>query len=436
MDFRPSTVIKAPSGLSTTDLWDCLIWSPPGDANTAVIVTAIAGTNFNSATKASTPTLTVQVQSAQEYQYVSGFLGVKIYDTSSGAGSAPANLDMNAYFPASFPTAFRTSYKSLTASLTASSLNNQGTVFSTQFARPLVDTGSLFTEDNILNVPYVASGQSFAIPFDESTINLLSPGAETRPAKDGVYMPLRLNGPSQPFVSSSGLAGRTLSRVYVDGVLNNVATALYTGLPYFATGTPAAPTVSSGYNAVPSVALPLANPRNSVSTTSQYAGFADVLTAGYNSGSYMSKFASFDTGFDNTATGVILFRGLSPLATVTLQTYIGLEMIPRQDSPLRAFVRTPCPPDRRAIDLYYDIANSMPTSYPARYNSFGALLPFLVEAAKQVLPQIPALIGWVTDKISARPRPAPAPARIASAPAPRPTKQKTKKAAKPRRMKK
>lgn len=406
MDFRPATVIKPPAGLTATDLWDVLIWSPPGDANAAFIVTAIAGTNFNTATTATVPSLTCRTLASQDPVTNSAYSLGKIFDTSTAGGAAVSILTASSSIPASLPVAFRTAYKSLTASLTASSLNNQGTVFATQFAREMHDTGSIALQADSLGFYRAAAAYEVSIPFDEATLNLISPTTETRPAKEGCYMPLRLNGPVQPFQTVKSWANRTCDNTYGNGVTSSVATALYGTLNVVNTGTFAAPVRVWQCPSIPCLPFPLVTYDGGADSALPYAGFiGSPSLTGYDARGLIANTASFDTGYDNTAHGVILFRGLSSQASVTLQCYVGLEVIPSTSSPIRAFVRTPCPPDSRAIGLYYDIANSMPSSYPSRYNSVGALLPYLVEAAKVVLPHLPAVIGWVADRVRNRPSP-------------------------------
>jgi len=384
MDFRPTQVISPPTLGSPDDLWDCCIWNPPGDQTVAVILTAPAPADFNSGTNITVQVLQTQGGAGDPAPVQFG----KIFDGSSAELAARA-LTISTTYANSLPASFRTSYRSVTASLTASSLNNQGTVYSTQFARDFYPSGQARTDPSLTTCAY---GMSTQVPFDENSLNLLSPSAETRPAKEGVYMPLRLCGPTQPFIFPRAASDVVLETYGVEsGFLDTI---LYRSMAVAASGPTSGPSFACSPPTIGCYPRPVTNPSATQATTPPWA---DSVVFSLTTPIYLDEFNGFDLGYDNVSQGMTIFRGLSAQATVTLQVYVGLEMIPRQDSPVRSFVRTPGEPDMRAIQLYYEIANSMAVSYPARYNSLGSLLPLLVTAARAVIPHIPFIASVVRD---------------------------------------
>lgn len=436
MDMRPALVVSPPGNVGSGDLWDCLIWCPPGDSTIAIIVTAPAGVDFNTAVPI-TPlslsgTAVVQVLSAQPQGPEHHYASTTLEPYMDGSGNSDFQ---SSYFPASLPVAFRTAYRSITASLTASALNNQGTVYSTQFARRLTPSGMAFT-DHIAGQEgapqYIAAGWQTYVPFDENTLNMMSPSAETRPARDGVYMPFRLSGPTQDFVQPAMTQLQSYETV---GNTGAGAGAYYSSkwlgiTQYVAAGGASA---QSYYpNIMPGVAVPITDPTAASGQTwpPWYAMFGFRTDNPYISpnnvvgANYTSNNLPFDTGFDNCAQGVTIFRGLSQQATITVQGYLGLEIIPRMDSPFISMVKEPPPPDPRVLPAYYEIVNSMPVSYPSRYNSLGLLLPLLVDALRVVAPHIPSAVSAVVRYL----RPGPKPPRLAQAPLAKPTKPSKKPA--------
>jgi hypothetical protein len=117
-----------------------------------------------------------------------------------------------------------------------------------------------------------------------------------------------------------------------------------------------------------------------------------------------------DTGYDNMATGVTIFRGLPRNASLSVRVAIGLEMLVAPESPIRSFVSQPTLSDPRAIGVLYQVAESMRLAYPARFNATAALVPLLAKAVKHIAPYFaPALASgsqalgsWAARSIQAR----------------------------------
>jgi len=392
MDFRPTMVIATQESFGTSD-WDCLIWCPPGDATGAIVVVGPAGTDFEHAVPIGTSggSVVASVLSLQTGVETAAITFGRIFE----AQSAPATLAFQTLQASSLPQQFRTNYRSLTASLTASALNNQGTVYSTQFARQSIDSRRQRPFPEARGVTNAAAEVLTYLPFNENTLNIISPSAETRPAKDGVYMPLRLCGPTQPFVQPCMVMDGTLVQYTQESSGSTpYDTSYYKGIPNFinddATGVDGQFTISC-------LPVPVCNPAPGDGVPPWATAVPVVVSGSFDYIGFETAFSVLDLGYDNCSHGVTIFRGLDPAATITLQMYVGLEIIPRTDSPVRSFVTVPPPPDPRALHIYYDIVNSMPVSYPAKYNSFGLLLPLLYRALRVVIPHVPGMIRTAVE---------------------------------------
>ena len=81
-----------------------------------------------------------------------------------------------------------------------------------------------------------------------------------------------------------------------------------------------------------------------------------VTTVGVLQSSVGSVMAPCDTAMGAMSTSVVIFRGLSPAASVTVRAYYGLEVIPQVDSPQRQFTRPPAHFSPLAMRAYHEIS--------------------------------------------------------------------------------
>lgn len=348
-DARPSMSAIAPVGLATAT-WDCLIICPPGDVTGAYVVSASAGTDFRSATAPAHWTasrLTLPPAGAspilRTYYCVDRIL----------AGTATANTRYGYCNPLGI-TSFRTTYRGVTCHNVSSELYNGGTLVCGQVAvnsqEPEGWTAAPRNAVAAVFTPVIAN-----VPMDETGITSMCPGAQMTEARDGFFMPLRLLGPTQSFCEESG----SLNRV------NQSAGAGY-----------AQSCISAGNGTLPSSATLPAGYFPSAGNSDVFPWWSVYLQT--INGSYD------DTQFDQCATGVAIFRGLPPQASLSIQMHVGIEAVVDVTSPFRTLAAATATYDPKAMLAYYEIVSGMPFSYPASYNSLATLLPYL-SAAVQML---------------------------------------------------
>jgi len=382
-DYRPSKVIVPPDGLLADETWDCCIVTLPGDCNAAVVMKGLSGV-VNFATGSA-------VYAEWLRNIDSGGSNTVLGAGRTVAGDA-SPITVNATFSSTQTQAFRSTYKSLTVHMTASSLYDGGSVTAAQF--PIewpLSSQFIYTMRNGSN--YAAIPSWAPLPLDEQHMRQMAPGSHVGEARAGVYMPLRLRGPSQPFVGLQSVGGRWYTPASTSNIYNTVTTpvasALYLPVAAYAS---IAVTQSAGYT-------------TGVST----------LGSGSATGLISDPAAVDDTNYDNFNTGVIIFRGLSPQATLTIQAYQGLEMCVFPTSALASFARSPEIRDDRALAAYSAIVSRMGYVYPAKYNALGLILPLIATALRAALPYvvpavrslagmaIPALASAAMARIGATP---------------------------------
>jgi len=372
-DYRCEVVVNPPAGGVP---WDCLIWRPGGNVNAFIAVTGAAGVDFRNAAAAA---LTCTVVPMEATTYINSDLQTYIPIT----GFVPFGVQQ----PVSRPLAFRTQYAGLTAYLTASALNDQGTVFAGQFDRPIrnsvYQTASTPLSVNG-NSSMFSSGMT-SVPFHENDMTVADPQMYTAQAREGVYMPLRLSGLDVGFrhgcpnygssMVLTGIGVATVTPFQVSG-------ALYAGpLPVVAFNGS-----SADFDALASITS---------------AGLVTLASPGSPYVFSGVKSGRFDFDFDSLAQGVIIFRGLSPLATITVKAFVGLEAIPSATSSQLVFTRPPASFSPRALEAYFSMVQATPDCYPASYNSLGTILSTIGSAASALWPTIRSIGGAIVNGLDA-----------------------------------
>lgn len=348
-EYRSSHVVSAPPTLGTDEPWDLLIFKPPVDSTALVWAAGPAGVDFRP------PVPPVDsVTSFVTFQEFSEAGGTLWRSTAGSTFDYPATQ----YLPATLPAAWRKSASSITAYLTSSDLYNSGTVFASQWMIPFTHGG--FTKNPtgsgaspFVN-PTVLRRISTGVPFDENTMTLSSPSLYTSQAKLGAYLPLRLCGPDQPFVAPLAAGAEAF-------LPNPAATGDLDVL--FPT--------SADVTFLPALVENLAD--------------QDTLT-----GQYVRSWVNpaYGSNVDNVATGVVIFRGLHRLATVTIKTYDSLEIATRYNGPSRQFMKTPREFSPRSLEAYYRISHSLDQVYPASFNSLGSILATIGKVIMGALPVV------------------------------------------------
>lgn len=439
-EFRRTTVVPAPNGVAS---WDAFIFTAPGDVNTVYIATAeSAPGNFDT----SVPPLgasfqVMRLQSCASSTVGSPYSGMIGYDASEASQPVWATITAPTSLPSASPIAFRHMYASITVHLVSSAVSNQGQVYAAQFPNNVVHAGTMITtpDDGVytypadcpetttcpsavftnspqivtpLGVPYQAAMMQMVLPTNETDLASTAPGFYTDAARGGVYMPLKLCGPSQPFArcTPSGNAillaqargtngspsafGAQLSAGY------NCVWPRVTPFPGYV-ATPGTATIPS--SVLPAIgAVPLFVPSvgatqiatyNSSGTSSSPLPWPFQMAAGFVNGGSTVEFPAttlaFDTGMDNISNACIIFRGLQGAnggfaSSLQIKYLAGYEIIPSPTALDRVFVEAPSPYDPVAMATYYQFAILFADAYPASYNSLGDLWDKIKEAASFV----------------------------------------------------
>jgi hypothetical protein len=243
----------------------------------------------------------------------------------------------------------------------------------------------------------IVSRTFFDIALEENGLIQMCPGAQTTEAKHGVFMPLRLLGPTQPFVRPALAADQ---RVTTSG---SASPALFSVAEHYVVE-------SEPYDsdivipAAPFVLMNLQENQGNYDSYQPWWVWASLDNANTE--------AIYDTAFDFCATGVSIFRGLDNQASFTVQVFVSMENVVNSTSVFRSLTGPGAPYDRRALQAYYDIVNAMPFCYPASYNELGAILPYIGQALSVIgpllLPEVEKLgkaawdagKKWVGGKVS------------------------------------
>jgi uncharacterized membrane protein YeaQ/YmgE (transglycosylase-associated protein family) len=433
-----------------------MIWTAPGDVNLAYIVTAPSPADFSSPYIPEDATF--EVLRAQQCNSTGDgiFLG-SLIGSSGGAPTDPMTVGMGSApssLPAGKPCSFRTIFSGLTVHLIASAVTDQGQVYAAQYPSHSVDRGAVLVGNNVyatpLDVPtvpmalvkyptaslahgqageiatqidplYYAKAHEMVMPTNETDLAATAPGYYTDAAREGVYVPLKLSGPAQPFARAVPNSGDATCLAYDDrtgipGISTlgsswseSIPVIRSTQLPF----SPDGPVVNPRSHLAAVGAIPLFVPTtqaSAVATVSQTGVISSLmpwpfqLSAGYTIGVQGGppgqlpnetvrpnglKLA-LDTGFNNTNNAFVLFRGLQGgggggfASSLQVKMMTGLEIIPSPMALDRVFVEKPAAYDPKALELYYQYALLFADAYPARYNSLGELWDKIKDAAEYV----------------------------------------------------
>lgn len=350
-EFRSQTIIGAPPGLATPT-WDLLIWRRPTEGSPVRWCAAPGGTNFrvNGLPAGAT---------AGEVTLIDHLPGLPSAMSHVTPGNDTA-FPISTIVPADDAYVWRTQYASLTAYLTASALNDQGTVFAVQQQRDVMPDLGTLAFNGSYDPPLIVRRARTSVPFEENEMLLMDPKAYTAPAREGVYLPLRLSGPSQLFVRPS-VDDTGLMKVQ-DSIVGFPSSQ-----PGFGTTrrAPLMGTIVSNYDQ---------------QYVSQYYPFTDTTLN------------SYEFSWDNVHQAVIIFRGLAPAASVTLKHYVGLEQQPGVDAPTRQFARVPNMYVPRAMEAYYRLVHELPSAYPSSFNALGTILGAISSVAQRLWPVVQRVV--------------------------------------------
>lgn len=358
-EYKTSMVINAPPGVGTSN-WDALIIVPPSDTVAAFIATNVTGIDFGT-TVASVNTYlanTTVNMSADNQIRAGGF------NTVTGAAVVPGNF--RSAYSSEQPVAWRTAARSMTCYSTGSDLYNQGTIYAGTYARRTIPNlaQALDTGGPIQHV--VVNTAAVSLPLRESDMAAMTPGFYASPAREGVYVVSRLTGPAQEF---SHAQVPTQWRA-VDGMVEYVN---------------------------------ITDTTNANSLTGMYPRFLqDNFVTMSPSVPPSSGTGCVSTSFDDRCTWtVIIARALHPSQSLTLKSFVTLEIIPAAMAPSRQFVSPPAKYEPTALAAYYAIASEMPYAMPGKYNFLGAILPAISAVASKVLPFLAPIAGQALTSLGA-----------------------------------
>lgn len=366
LDYRTVQVLAAPAGLPANTTWDCMVLAPPHDGMPVLAVVGPSPMDFASAT---TPAL-------------GDVIGIDVYGTRaqvpialrSYTAGTPTVSVINRV-PAHLPRGSRHSYKSVTIHMTSSDLYNGGTLSAGQVSMQNCDLGVGFSPDN--DTPTAGSGigipLGFDVPANETMLTRTCPGAYSSAAKDGVFMPLRITNTDHEYSSGGMLQGRQ----------------------YIQPG--ASPTLYWAHLS-----------DNTAANLSTYVDFWAVTTAGRANPWWsqavnpmiLARQLSGLAARGDTATGVVIMRGLHEAATLQLSLYVGFDQTLQPQSSLTPMLARRPYVQPAAFDAYLQIANRLGDAYPASYNSFALIAPLVTKAISAVAPLVKQVLPKVLPTIA------------------------------------
>lgn len=353
--FRTESTISAPSGSPS---WDLMLITIPGDVTMVYWGSGPAGTDFTG--NVPPPGCfggAITIQPSADQPGSIGYLSstAVAYNVSTRRSTA-------------FPQAFRHMYASMTLDLIAAAVSDQGEVYSAQFPpnwfvssqAQACGTGNTVTGYINAAVPH-----KLTLPLTESDMALLAPDYYSGQARDGVYVPLRFAGPTNPFVKQDVVP------LFSGGPLEPGLLVNENGL--------------GSLPVIPFVGLP--SPTAGVSWISAIPG---AMTG-----------AGSDTGLSKMNSSVTIFRGLAGSAgvfpsSVKVKLCVGLELMPYTSTPDRVYAQPALAFDPRTLEAYYAAVVGMRDAYPASYNGFGEILSTIAGVAKSVWPAIRSIGNTLT----------------------------------------
>jgi hypothetical protein len=349
-----------------------MIVLPPTYPLLAYIVTGPAGVDFTLGWAQAGMTVTVLLAEPASSAIASP-AAITVF-----VGSAWVVGTLAQFQPSTQPTRWRRSYSSATSYLVASDLNNQGTVTSGQFPGRVATVNPWLVGAGGPGFDTMYAVKMLEIPLNEPDMTAVDPKIRVAPAKQGVYQPLYNLGPAFDWALPDGMACLGTNQ----GALNPQGVWAPSAALNLGAAQPAG---------VPSLLFPVDTTNNLLS---DYAAAYTAMNA-----NPMLPTCPYTYGTDNTMSGVSIWRGLSPAASVTTKFVLGLEVCPSPTSPIRQFVVPAADYEPKALQLYFDLVHDMPHTYPASSNFLGAVLAAVSSLLPSVLPHISGVIRSVQGAV-------------------------------------
>jgi len=365
-DYRDSTVIGPPAGVVGN--WDLLVVQLPGDVCGFGYAAGPAGVSFTATTQPANTTANCTVnQPVVPYALnpfsivrANGTPTVSLQTTRVGQVAAGA-------------WEWRRRYAGMTAYMTASALNDQGTVYASTFATQYVRGGPV-DGPTVGSQASTCVSHAYNVPLDETSLQQVSPKPYVAPARHGVYLPSRFLDFDMRLVEMI----RTSDAMMCQGI--DSATTQVSFLNSETAG--AISTVG-----IPCLSRPLLMEGNFLSAWPSYAW---VNPANQTAGTQ-----PLDSGHSGMTPGVMIFRGLSNAASITVRSYYGLELVPTIYSSFRQFCKPAPAYSEIALRTYAAVSHELQYAYPASYNSFGDLLGVIHKVASVLYPPLRSLVSSI-----------------------------------------
>lgn len=270
---------------------------------------------------------------------------------------------------ASMCNSYRMLYCGATVDLDASALNDSGSVVAGQFPLEMQvfnysSTGTSGTAQcHVLSTNYRSN-------FPAASISQL-PGAFMGLAKDGIYMPLKLD-PQAPWVTTA------MGQFVATSSMGTAVPITQASLTSYSLATAVAPAgVSFPFYGGTAYGNPYpCRPANLSVASGPAAG--DIVV-----------------GLQQGSVGHCYFYNLSPAASLTLKVRWGVELRVEPTSMLAPALKPSARHDTRALLAYSDLAGSLPWAYPSSYNSDNKLAAVIKKAWNFIKPAASGALALV-----------------------------------------
>jgi len=434
---RPTAVaeyIREVDVTSTSgNTWDCIIISANGDGPSALIGIRDSGPTavweF-----ASYSTSLIATHSVMQHQPTvptagSTWAGRRIaapalYDPYSASADGEEVILTPGFSTSSLPAAWRRAASSLTVYNTSPALTDGGTVTAGcfgalntydqssatvyPFAAQTMDTTLIYQSTVVAGALPVLSFPMargvFRIPVEQSTMLAMNPGCVVLPAREGVYVPTRMNNlawvepaPASSLQYVSKLAGSATPP------MEDTVAGFFTPAADFI-GAP--PGMGNSKMCDQIFELKYGFPFNSGVTTAADVGTASLtqfVSLAYEAfkldpvqGVVLPPAASF--GLDDAQTTVILFTSLPAAASLHVKSVGVFESIPDPTSSYVPFVDLPPPDDRLVVAVYHTLISQLPQAAPSNTNSWGFILQAMLSVLRWA---VPILLPHAVDAVGA-----------------------------------
>jgi hypothetical protein len=307
--------------------------------------------------------------------------------------------------------------------MTASSLYDQGSVHAAQYPNkfkegPTVEvTGdsTILSDNPTLPTPpgdddlfpfvgpevyNVVRTAVTSVPFDETVMYKQDPNIYAGPAKDGVCMPMKIKGDSE-FIANDDYATNINVIPYIGAVGQLVSqreTAMF-GVDAFARSfTSGEAEIQTAFPSFP------VYPQNRAVVTAGQTGDPNhvVPMCSLNPvGCRIDPLTSFSTGMDPAVNqGVVIFRGLDLRATITVKSFLGIELVPMNTSPALPFTHTPLKYEPRAMHIMTNAMREKRGAFPASENNFGDVFKEIASVVNEVVQAAAPVVSVIAPELA------------------------------------